>query len=146
MKVQSPLHGAPLWVVGVSSGAPRCRLGDKWPDSVLRGRATRWTGTADGPSRRTLRPWLDEGTKGPTSSGRRAEGARDASPGREPRERGRHVQDDPPDRALDPHGELEQPLAQGGDLRIGTRRARRPAPQFLEQDVRRQREQDPELV
>ena len=51
-----------------------------------------------------------------------------------------------PDRAFHPHGELEQPLAQRGDLRIGTRRARRPAPQFLEQHVRGQREQDAKLV
>src|SRR5512136_2092838 len=140
MKVQSPLHGAPQWVVGASSWGPRCRRGDKWPESVLRGTATRWTGAADGASPRTLRPRLDEGAKGTMSSGRRADGAGDPSPRREPRAGRRHVQDDPPDRALDPHGELEQALAQRGDLRVGTGGARRPAPQFLEQDVRGERE------
>ena len=66
--------------------------------------------------------------------------------GIEPGERRRQVQDDPPHRALDPHRELQQPLAQRGDLRVGTGGARGPAPQLLEQHVRRQGQQHAELV
>jgi hypothetical protein len=54
--------------------------------------------------------------------------------------------DDPPHRALDPHRELQQPLAQRGDLRVGTGGARGPAPQVLEQHVRRQGQQHAKLV
>jgi hypothetical protein len=52
---------------------------------------------------------------------RGADGARQLPPCRQPRERQRQVQDDPPRRALDPHGKLDEPLAQRGDLRVGTR-------------------------
>src|SRR2546422_7064067 len=44
------------------------------------------------------------------------------------------------------HRELEQALAQGRDLGIGTRGAGGASAQFLEQDVRRQRQQDAEQV
>src|ERR1700692_4397907 len=120
MNVQSPLHGAPQWVGGASSWGPTCRRGDNWSHAVLGGSATRWTGTVDEVSMRTLRPWGDDSTTGPLSSGRRADSAGDPPPRREPRAGGRQVQDDSTDRALDPYGELEQPLAQRGDLRIGT--------------------------
>src|SRR5712691_7905601 len=146
MNVQSPLYRAPQWVVGASSQGPRWRRGANWPHSVLSGRAMRWRGATDRGSVRTLRPWLDESTEGPTSSGRRTDGAGEPLPRRQPGERRRQVQDDPTGRALDPHGELEQPLAQRRDLGVGTGSARGPAPQLLEQHVRRQREQDPELV
>src|SRR3989442_14606990 len=76
----------------------------------------------------------------------RADGARKLTPGPEPREGRWQVQDDPAHRALDTHGELDQPLAQGGDLGLGTGRAVRATLELLEQDVRGQREQDAELV
>src|SRR6059036_798764 len=101
---------------------------------------------ADRTSTTTLRPWWAGGAWGPTRSGRGADGAGNTPPRREPGEARRQVQDDATDRALHPHGELEQPLAQRRDLGIGAGGARCPAPQFLEQDVRRQREQDSELV
>src|SRR6266849_10529560 len=146
MKVQSSLHGAPQWVVGASSWGPRGRLDANWPDSPLSDSEMRWTVTADGASARTLLAWLDESSQGSASSGRCADGAGKSLPRRQPGECRRQVQDDPTDRALDPHGELEQPLAQRRDLRRGTAGARRSAPQLLEEHVRRQREQDAKLV
>src|SRR6266851_10452915 len=107
MNVQAPLRRAPQWLVGASSWGPTCSRDANWSDSSLSGRETRWTVTADGASARTLLSWLDESTKGPLSSGRRADGAGDPLPRRQPGERCGQVQDDPTGRALDPHGELE---------------------------------------
>jgi hypothetical protein len=56
------------------------------------------------------------------------------------------MQHDPSHRALDPGGELEQPLAQRADLGVGARRALGVGPQGLEQDVRGGRQEHPELV
>jgi hypothetical protein len=80
-------------------------------------------------------PWVGPEWAEPTRSGRGAHRAGDPPPHRQPGERRRQVQDDPLNRALDPHGELEQPFAQRRDLGIGHSGSRGPAPQFLEQDV-----------
>ncbi len=48
--------------------------------------------------------------------------ARELAPRPEPREARRQVQDDAAHRALHPHGELDQPLAQRGDLRASAPR------------------------
>src|SRR5712691_6869600 len=53
---------------------------------------------------------------GRPGSGRRADGAGELTPGPEPREARRQVQHDAAHRALHPDGELDQPLAQRGDL------------------------------
>src|SRR6266481_4992689 len=146
MNVQSPLRRAPQGVVGACVWRRTGRHGVQWPHASPGGRATCWMGVADGPSGMTVRSWWDGSVRGSTRSGRRADGAGDPPPRREPGERRGHVQNDSSDRALDPHGELEQPLAQRRNLCISTGGARRPAPQVLEQHIRRQREQDPELV
>src|SRR6266852_9369260 len=146
MNVQSPLRRAPQWAVGASSWGPTCRQCGHWLRSWRGGRATCSTRTADGPWTRTLRPWWHGSAWGPTRLERRADCAGEPLPCRQPGERRRQVQDDPTGRALDPHGELEQPLAQRRDLRLGTGGARGPAAQLLEQHVRRQREQDAKLV
>src|SRR5712692_10714943 len=52
----------------------------------------------------------------PTGSGRRADRARNLPPRTEPRKGRRQGQHDPAHRALDPHRELDQPLAQGRHL------------------------------
>src|SRR6266851_6002592 len=75
---------------------------------------------------------------------RSADGAGELPPRGQPRECQRQVQDDPPRRALDPHSELDQSLPQRGDLSVGGRGG--PTAQLLKEDVRRQREQDAELV
>src|SRR2546425_1029389 len=67
-------------------------------------------------------------------------------PRRQPREGHGQVQYDSSHRAFDPYGELEQALAQGRDLGLGAGGAGRAPAQLLEQDVRREREQDPDLV
>src|SRR5712691_3313971 len=54
----------------------------------------------------------------PTASGRRADRAGEVLPGRAPGKGRRQVQHDAAHRALDPDGELEQPLAQRSDLRV----------------------------
>jgi hypothetical protein len=46
----------------------------------------------------------------------------------------------------DPHRDLQQPLAQRRGLRRGTGRPRRMSPQGLDEDVGREREQEPELI
>ena len=56
------------------------------------------------------------------------------------------MQDNPARRALDPDGQLDQPLAQQGDLGASAGGPGRPALQLLKQDVGGQREQDPELI
>src|SRR6266436_1511317 len=82
----------------------------------------------------------------PMASGRRADRARELAPRPEPGEARRQVQDDAAHRALHPHGELDQSLAQRGDLRVRARGAARATLELLEQQVRGQREQDAELV
>jgi hypothetical protein len=110
MKVQLPVRRAPQGVVGASSWWPTCRPPPRghWPRSSRGGRATRWTRMADGASTTTLRSWSAGSAREPTSSGRCADCADDPPPHREPGKRRRQVQDVSPDRALDPHGELEQ--------------------------------------
>src|SRR3989475_8981274 len=54
----------------------------------------------------------------------RADGARKLTPGPEPREGRGQVQHNAAHRALDPDGELDQPLAQRGDLRIDRKSTR----------------------
>src|SRR5207253_3680175 len=83
---------------------------------------------------------------GRPGSGRRADGAGELAPGPEPREARRQVQHDAAHRALHPDGELDQPLAQRGDLRVRTGGAPRAALELLEQDVGGQAQQDAELV
>src|SRR5712692_1142178 len=103
------------------------------------------------------RPWKEPGTARPvpwssvewilpTTSGGRADRARELAPRPQPRETRRQMQDDPAHRALYPHGEFDQSLPQGGDLGVRADRPARTALEFLEQDVRRQRQEDPELV
>src|SRR5439155_25260939 len=116
MNVQSLVRRTPQGVVGASSHGPTGRPGGHSLRSPCGGGATRWTHTADGASTTTLHPWWDGSAGGPTRLGRGADGAGDPPPRREPGERRRQVQDDATDRVLDPHGELEQPLAQRGDL------------------------------
>ena len=86
--------------------------------------AERWLGP--GPVR--LRTFAD------LRRGRR-DAERDLPPGRQPGVRGGEVQHDAPHRALDPGGELEQPLAQRADLRVGARGALRVGLQSLKEDV-----------
>src|SRR6266849_10752059 len=124
MNVHSSLRRAPQWVVGARVWRPTGRHGVQWLHASHGGRATCWMGGADGPSVMTVRSWWYGSVRETTRSGRCADRAGDPLPRREPGERRREVQDDPTDRALDPHGELQQPLAQRGDLRIGTGGAR----------------------
>ena len=56
------------------------------------------------------------------------------------------MQDDAPHRALDPRRELDQPLAERADLRVGTGGALRLGVQSLEQDVGGDGQQDSELI
>ena len=84
------------------------------------------------PSRRTL--------------GHRPDRAGHLSPRRPPRGKPGQMQHDAPHRALDPRGELDQPLAQRADLRVGTGGALRLSLQGLEQDVRGERQEHPELI
>lgn len=56
------------------------------------------------------------------------------------------MQDNPAHRALDPHGQFQQALPQGGDLRRGTFGPLRPPPQLLQQDRHRGGEEHAELV
>src|SRR5260370_32809331 len=79
-------------------------------------------------------------------SGRRADGAGELAPGPEPREARRQVQHDAAHRALDPDGELDQPFAQRGDLRVRTGGAAGAALELLEQQVGGQAQEDAELV
>src|SRR3990167_998113 len=88
--------------------------------------------------RSTPVPWsrLDPGL--PTGLRGRADRAGDLPPRPEPREGRRQMQHDAAHRALDPHGELDQALPQGGDLRLRARGATRAALELLEQHVRGQ--------
>src|SRR5216684_3409551 len=87
-------------------------------------------------------PWAGLESMAPTGSGGRADGARQVPPRRQPRERRGEMQHDAAHRALDPDGELEQPLPQRGDLAVGAGGAARAALKLLEQDVGGPRQQD----
>src|SRR5712692_293331 len=145
MNVQSLTGRAPQWVVGGSSREPTCRRGGDSPRSPRNSVAARWTRTAHETATTTLPPWLEGYALGSPRSGRGADCAGDPPPRRQPGACQREMQDDPTNGALDPHGELQQPLAQRRDLRIGQGGPRGPSAEFLEQDVRRQREQDAKL-
>ena len=96
--------------------------------------------------RRQLRPWRDESGWGTTPSGRGADArARSAATSAARANVAGKVQDDPPHRALEPTPRASAAARRGG-LRVGTGAARGPAPQFLEQHVRRQGQQHAELV
>src|SRR5713101_4005767 len=146
MNVQSVKGRAPQWVVGASSWSPTCRRGGDSPRSPRNGVATCWTRTADETKTTTLPPWWEGYSPGATRSGRGADCAGNPPPRRQPGARQWQMQDDPTNRALDPHGELEQPVAQRRDLRIGQGGPGGPSAEFLEQQVRRQREEDTKLV
>src|SRR6516165_7403280 len=94
--------------------------------------------------------WLGPGPAGARTGADlrrgRGEAPRDLLPGGEPAARGGQVHHDAPPRALDPGGELEQPLAQRADLRPGTGRPPRLGLQALEEDVRGEAEEHPELI
>src|SRR5438132_714119 len=64
-----------------------------------------------------------------------AERVRELLPRRTPREGLRQMQDDAPNRAFDPDGDLQQALAQDPDLRRAEGRGPRGELQHLEQDV-----------
>src|SRR5438034_348481 len=76
----------------------------------------------------------------------RADGARKLTPGPEPREGRGQVQHNAAYRALDPDGELDQPFAQRGDLRVRTGGAAGAALELLEEDVSGQAQEDAKLV
>jgi hypothetical protein len=78
--------------------------------------------------------------------GHGADGEREAAPRGQPRKDRGQVQDDPAHGALDPDGELDQPLAQRGDLGVGAGRPARVPLQRLVQHIRRHGQQDAELV
>src|SRR5207249_8956346 len=65
----------------------------------------------------------------------RADGARELTPGPEPREGRWQVQDDPAHRAPHPPGELGQPLPQREDWGVGTGRATRGTLERVRPDV-----------
>jgi hypothetical protein len=68
-------------------------------------------------------PWAGGRRTLPRGLWGRAPDARELSPRPTPREIQGQVQHDTPGRALDPHGELDEPLAQRRDLGAGTERA-----------------------
>src|SRR3989454_12150005 len=76
----------------------------------------------------------------------RADSARKLTPGPEPWEGRGQGQHNAGHRALDPDGELDQPLAQRGDLRIRAGGAAGAALEFLEQQVGGPTPEDAELV
>src|SRR5713101_2587978 len=113
-----------------------------WPYSLLEALA---------PTRKTLvtaRPVPRSSVEriSPTASAGCADRAREVLPRRAPGKGRRQVQHDAAHRALDPDGELEQPLPQRGDLGVRAGRAARAALELLEQDVGGQSQQDAELV
>src|SRR2546425_2650859 len=75
------------------------------------------TATPKGPAAARAVPWSSAGEVIPTASGRRADGGGELAPSPEPREGRGQVQHDAACRALHPHGELDQSLAQRSDLR-----------------------------
>src|SRR5712691_9858164 len=90
-------------------GAP-IRGGRPYSSVDARGRPRKELGTAR-PVPRSSVEWIL-----PTTSGGRADRARELAPRPQPRETRRQMQDDPAHRALHPHGELDQSLPQRGDL------------------------------
>ncbi len=85
------------------------------------------------------------GAREPGASGR-AERVGDLLPRLAPRECLRQVQDNAPDGALDPDGDLQQSLAQRRDLGGTDGRSARVGLQHLAQDIGRRGEQQTELV
>jgi hypothetical protein len=75
-----------------------------------------------------------------------AEREGDLTPGVTERRRQRQMEDDTPHRADHVDAQLEQPLAQRGDLGARAGRAGGPQSEFLYQHVRRRREEDAQLV
>src|SRR3989304_7051279 len=126
-------------VLQADSGAPSR---EAWPSTPVDALApTPKEPVTPTPVPRSSGEWIS-----PTASGSRADCAGDLAPGPEPREGRGQVQHDAAGRALHPHGELDQPLPQRGDLRVRAGGAARAALELLEQDVRGQRQQHAELV
>src|SRR5436309_4699462 len=96
-------------------------------DAVMRTYLACWQGNFGlGGLGETGIPRSQRGSRGPgRSGGHGADGEREAAPRGQPRKGRRQVQDDPAHGALDPHGELDQPLPQRADLGPGAGRAPR---------------------
>jgi len=118
------------------------RIRHAWPDVPVAALAPMPNEPAT--SRLVLRSGVEWSRR--ADSGSRADRPRELPPRGEPRADRGQVQHDAAHRVLDPDGELDQPLAQRGDLRVRTGGAAGAALEFLEEHVGGQAQEDAELV